>query len=935
MRLEAPAGFGKTTIARMLALTAETHSEVDCSQVSSVLELCRALFVSLAAESPSEPGAFQQIAFGSNPVDWLQALSQTWNHAPEGSLITFENSEHLLSVGDAWSLLTELFAQCPLQRRIVLCSRKRLPLRFGRRILPHEVLNLGKEDLRFSVQEIAQAFSDTSLSSGALERVGEVSQGWPIAVFLLARLAREKHIDHVLDRLEDAAFEDVYSYLSTEALASLSSSENLILQACVAIPNATANDLTRALRGTISATEIPRIAESLPFVTAALDGTFVAHPLLASMLRGRDPTTLDDLLQKAAESWLVSGTEHGRIRAAQLFLSAGNQEAAADAIDCDLAPLFVRTPSQALASIIVALDESVLLRHPKIWSAAGLCRAYTMEPWERLRQARVAWQSLGNHSTEVVRASVFAGLSNALLNVGEFDEAARVREEFRASLVPADDVGTQMMLFFEATASTWLGRDDRIDYWRERIQPLLDGSDATNALFTYDLLARHSRIRGDRAGESRELERALELASRTKIPLIICIVLSDAAFGAWFAGDDALFDHYIDKLESAMDASTRPGVMLLIDCARGRARYARVGCEKLKVRPHAYLIAAAEAVANDERIHFAKEAVRWADVCGQPFVRVLSRVALGMLDSSTRAVQWTEAARIAGMVDSKTLSAAVAALITKSTQPHMLERFVARYSSLQTVDQSQFEIRLLQGTVLCNGLPLKLSVRELTLVLTLALARRPLMWREIASVLWPETSEGSAANLLRVNVTRLRTRLGNKDAIIFGRDGYRLTPRASVDLFVIEDSLRPILSSHQLGKEDREQLLCHFSKLVAAIDLSRHEWDWAERANAKIAEVRRRVADAIMRDSAKRCDSAQVMQIGRELLSLDPCDDLGIEAVIRAHVLNGDRTAAVREYNRYARQLAEELDAEPPTYLFELIAAGESPPRQVTSQAAL
>ncbi len=121
----------------------------------------------------------------------------------------------------ALQLLTRFLAKRPAERSIVLCSRENLRLHLSRFAAPHRIVTLRADDLAFSRGEIEDIFAPLELEGTALDRIYEISQGWPIPVLFLARLASEgRHIE-LLERLSGIAFEELYEYLADQVIDAL------------------------------------------------------------------------------------------------------------------------------------------------------------------------------------------------------------------------------------------------------------------------------------------------------------------------------------------------------------------------------------------------------------------------------------------------------------------------------------------------------------------------------------------------------------------------------------------------------------------------------------------------------------------------------------------------------------------------------------------
>ena len=156
-----------------------------------------------------------------------------------------------------------------------------------------------------------------------------MSEGWPVAVFLLRRFASEGRIEPLLERLDDVAFNELHEYLADEVLGTLDQRMLDALFACAAIPQANADDLRAALDDPRIVDDFAEFARDSAFVEQAEDGAFILHPLLASLLLGRAAERRDVLLMHVAAAHEARGDFQ---RAAELHIARGDQQSAARAL---------------------------------------------------------------------------------------------------------------------------------------------------------------------------------------------------------------------------------------------------------------------------------------------------------------------------------------------------------------------------------------------------------------------------------------------------------------------------------------------------------------------------------------------------------------------------------------------------------------------------
>src|ERR1700681_818985 len=311
MVLVAPAGFGKTTLARQLVEGLPAPARCDCRGVTSALDLARRVVAALADAAPGRSAALAQreTLLGDDQVgigERLAVALAAWRDDPGPTAFVVENAEDALAERGARDFLAALLAARPEGRRVVLCSREALRLHLSRFAPPHRILTVRAAELAFSRDETQAFFAGTGAGEALIERAAALSGGWPIAVLLLARFAHEGRLAALLDQLDDVAYEDLYDYLADQVLAEAAPAAIDGLLAATAIPSALERDLRLALSDAAALDTFLRFAGSSPFVTVR-DGEFAVHPLLAAALTQRHPARVAQLLARVAAAYETAG----------------------------------------------------------------------------------------------------------------------------------------------------------------------------------------------------------------------------------------------------------------------------------------------------------------------------------------------------------------------------------------------------------------------------------------------------------------------------------------------------------------------------------------------------------------------------------------------------------------------------------------------------
>ena len=235
------------------------------------------------------------------------------------------------------------------------------------------------------------------------------------------------------------------------------------------------------------------------------------------------------------------------------------------------------------------------------------------------------------------------------------------------------------------------------------------------------------------------------------------------------------------------------------------------------------------------------------------------------------------------------------------------------------------EIRTLGGLSLeVNGQAMQdLGSRKAEAILVyLVMAGRQLNRNVLKTLFWPESSEEHASTSLRVELSILRKRLGAFLQITREAIGIRPDAKVYLDL----SDLNTNLASGQM-EQALEIYQGDFLQGFHIRDSSEFE-DWLrwERESARrsvLGALHASISEAI---EAKDCVKGQTFV--RRLLKLDPLDELAQQRCMLLLALDGQRTAALAQYEECRTILQRELGVEPSPEtqaLCEQILRGERP----------
>lgn len=919
--LIAPAGFGKSTLARQLLASRSNVAICDAAEAAGDLELARRLIPALAAESPRRTQTLTQRELmmgdaGTSVADRVNLALEAWKEPVQESTFVFENAEYVARDAQAREFFARLLSQRPAGRTIVICSRESLRVHLTRFAPPHEILTLRAEDLAFDRSELSELFGAHAQRPGFLARIMQLSQGWPIAVFLLRRFAGEGRLESLLESLNDVAFEELHDYLADQVLASLEPELLDALFACACIPNAQLTDLRAALPSEAAVASLQDFAKESPFVMRSGEA-FVLHPLLASLLTDRRADNRDEVLARVAAAHAAARRYQ---RAAELHLARSDQEAAAEVLGRHEV-IRDRAPSMEYARVLASLDHALVQRYPRLWAVTAMLRMFCIDSEELLDEAESLWRILPPDISVSERSYVLLFRVTLMSYIGLIEEA----EALLAGYLGSSNGDARKKDYVEAYLGYVLGvirsRRGQIAQAERDLTaalPLVSGTDVAGSGTLLTLGVDIARPRGEFAVARQFVERALESARRSGLSNFIAFDLAEACFGAWFAGDESAFVRYAVELDEIVHRNGVRGFAFFAAAARGHADQPG-DADMLKFVACGRMIAAASSKDRRTALRHARAAVTAAQQLHAPFTECLAFLTLAVYDEDKSADAFEAAIAGAARCESPALQNAVRAVAEGRADAGMLNAFMTRLQHERAETAPPLEVLLTSGAVRAAGAEVALSEREFALLVALSIRRENVPRARLTDLLWPELDEYAARNALSVCLHRLRQRLGASQSVIRGKDGYALHDEVRVDLWEIDRTVTSLRSRAVLGDAERALLSGIFEKLRQRRPERMVQWDWFEPTERHIRELRLEVAHRLASDALSHGHVHQALELAEEMIGYDPCDEAGRELAITAHLRRGDRAAAMRQYRQYRETLLAELQCEPSEELKQLV----------------
>ena len=919
--LIAPAGFGKSTFARQL-IAGKAAAVCDAAGIIDDLELARRVVPALAMESPSRTHTLTQRELmlgdgGTSVAERVNLALEAWKVPTEETIFVFENAEHIARVPSARDFFARLLTQRGEGRTILICSRENLRVHLTRFASPHEILTLRAEDLAFDRTELAQLFQTYNGEPGFLTRIMQLSQGWPIAVFLLKRFANEGRIEQLLESLDDVAFEELHDYLADQVLASLAPDLVSALFACACIPHATAADLQAAISNTGALAELAEFARESPFLTRTTSGEFVLHPLLASLLVEHRADERNDVLLRTAQAH--EETKNFQ-RAAELHLARSDPAAAAHALG-QHEVIRDHTPSMAYARVLSSLDRSLVQRYPRLWAVTALLRVFCVDTEELLDEAESLWRTLAPDCSTVERSYILVFRVLFMSYIGLLEEAVETLERFNAEQNTPEEPTNPLQGFLSyllGVLRARLGHIARAERDLTMALPHLAGMDIMASGTLLALGAEVARVRGEYAVARQFVDRSLEAARRSGLYNFVAVDLAEGAFGSWLAGEDAAMLRYASELDEVVRRNGVRGFAYFSAAAVGRTE-APGDADLLRWVACGRIIEAANTTDPIMAARHAKAALTAAQQYGAAFIECLAVVTLAYFDDLHFHDHMRKAINLAEHCDSPHLVRAVYAIADRTPDHGMLAAFVRRLERERVERVPMLDVHLTTGTVSNAAVYIALSERELALLVALSLRREVVPRTRLADLLWPELDEYAARNALSVCLHRLRQHIGNEEAIVRSKDGYALHDDVRVDLWDIDRAVAALRARPALSENERRVLASMYEKLRARRPDRMLQWEWFEATERHISELRLEVAGRLAKDALSHSDPHRALQLAEEMIGYDPCDEVARQLAITAHLATGDRGAALRQYRQYRDILAAELQVEPSNEIKHLV----------------
>jgi hypothetical protein len=859
IRLVAPPGYGKSSLARLFARRFERFALCDLQGAGGVVGFAHRALQALAAEGQErgESPALTRLrlhACDAEPATWRRALLDAWKARRDRALFILENADAVAVDAEVRELLRDLLAARPAQRVVLVSSREPLPLAAAHYLAPHEVVAITPDELRFEPGEAERMFEGMELRGATVERVVRLAAGRPFVLFLLARFAHyEANFEEVVAGLGDVAPERLFDWLTGEVLSALTPDMMSAMLATAAIPRASVDDVASATGIRHARSVLERLLR-LPGFLSLEAGEYHMHPLLREALRARREFELEGFVLRAARENERLGEY---LRAAELYTAYGDEARAAAALE-RLPAAELEQPSLRSIDGLANVSCATLCAHPKLWLATLPYRRDTVAAAQLYDAGIALLRGMPSPATAVAR-HLAVRLAMLAHDLERLAEARALVEASLQTATPAERPEVRRAaLITAALVAVKGGRLADAERYVEECDAVAGARHLRFDAERTQIALAKARLLGDWKTLLATSEDALLAAHRSRLtPRIIAAARSVAA-AAWLCNDDAraaaahrlledCADDGVRGFAAAVEAALRGVEAKESACARHGSCPATPGAAPPRITYVARWHAALETPDASHASALFDAAIAGLDTVENDFLRIAVRVSAGLLLRSQRH-RLGEARTIAQHVESPPLQASLELLCDSHGAGGygMFALVAARVArSPLNVRHEELALDVLRGRVRRGAEALHVADRGFELLAALALLPAGTSKGALAAAIWPELDCEAALNTLKVCVSRTRAQAGDKDVILSTKRGYVLSESVIVDIDDYERLARCLRDTERVGEALRRHV-AEAAGAFHAFDANRQtlhaQWAWFAAFDSRVGVIR----DAIL-----------------------------------------------------------------------------------------
>lgn len=913
--LSAPPGYHKTRLARTYAARVGTFVACDLRAAADG-DVSGSIIDALVAgdEARAARSAADRLARRPNTTSATdrELLRREWTIAATPELFMFRDTDGLLATPRGAETVAEILAACPPGRTVALVTRASLPPRLQQSVQRHGPMTLDSAALAVPEEDVIERGAALSLAKKIAVSVYELAAGSPLAAELLLWLAAHQNAHELIADAASVSADARLAFAVHRTIVALDENVRDALAVTAILRTASHMDLVRVVGERCDDAVFARLT-GLAFVDVDEQRASV-HPEATALLLARFAPGVKEQYERTLRVLTGDGAY---LEAARVAIDAGEPVRAAAIIDAAPPYTAAPVPIGTYQRVIDRIDRDLITRYPNIWVATIPHRSFAVDPATYIREAETVYYCLSSRASRDQRAAVLMLLASAYVNAGRLEEANSLVDEalhgFASEPVPA----RAAILNFEASVR---GIEGRFTLARSlaseaaRIAP--DGFGENQTLHYID--AHEAAYRGKQGRVTVIIDELLRRRRDEALPLYIAYVAASGAIFSWANGDDGSLARYLTALEDVITPGLQAGFAPLLDAARGRPLDFHYDEPWPVVTAMAQLYRMGRAEKSDEAREAALLAVAAADTKRDPYLQVLSHVALSQLDASTCTDDLQTAARIASTVESPELQDAIAAL-ARGDRARMLEPLVSRrIRRARSVPDTITTVGLLDARVLRGREEVKLTEKEFELLAFLASTRGSVSRDRIGESLWDHLDPEEWRNNFKVTVYRIRSKLHERNVIVADGLGFRLGPAVRVDLLEAETIVRE-RAGRALDDMTRTYLRRIVETFRAAVIAKYERYSWGQGLLVRTVDVVCRAGMAVAADQYARDDFDDALATVARVSETDPFNESAAKLAVRILLARGDRDRARREYHRFTSELAKEYGAVPSETFDELL----------------
>jgi DNA-binding SARP family transcriptional activator len=235
---------------------------------------------------------------------------------------------------------------------------------------------------------------------------------------------------------------------------------------------------------------------------------------------------------------------------------------------------------------------------------------------------------------------------------------------------------------------------------------------------------------------------------------------------------------------------------------------------------------------------------------------------------------------------------------------------------------ADWEVRLFgEPTIQCYGNPWirpESNIAQEILLYLLSHRRTAQSREQLASLLWGDCSTDQSKKNLRQTLWRLRSsealpvEIRQSFVLSVDKDHIQLNPALDfrVDTEVFEDAYQ-LLKGRQDPDEATICVVREALELYRGSFLEGYWHDWCLFDRERLQNMYLTMMDKLIEWSIIQRDIEQGLEYGERVLRLEPACERAHQQIMLLHHLAGNRTAALRQFDRCVKHLHEELGVEP------------------------